>query len=477
MQFIHYIAAELKKHNTFILLCKKTICLYACFSLLYPPTLTAQNNQKTNILFLMDASFSMRKEWDGGTKWKTAVNTLTEIVENTASLENVNIGLRLFGHLYDESESNCKDTRLELPIGKYTKERFVNKISIIRPKGITPIAYSLEKCVADFGDDNNAKNILILITDGEESCTGDPCKAAWMLQQKGIVLKPFVIGMALTEEATKNFYCIGQTINTNSNNEFSEILKNMVDESIAKTTLQVNLLDSKEKPTETDVALTFYDSETHLAKEHFIHTLNSRGNPDTITISPFFNYDLQIHTIPEIWIKHIALKRNIHNEVAVDAAQGYLSFKLQGILSKSAVIDRIKCIIHQNDSTATVHVQKLNTTAKLLTGKYDLEILTLPRIFISNIQIDDNKTTHIEIPTPGILTINKAYEYYGVLFMQDKNELKKIYDLKPELKQETIALQPGKYRIVYRAKFAKSGHNTVDKEFEILSAGSISLRL
>jgi Ca-activated chloride channel family protein len=95
--------------------------------LMAPLSAFAQNHQKTNILFLMDASFSMRKDWDGGTKWKTAVNTLTEIVDNTSHIENVNIGLRLFGHLYDESESNCKDTRLELPIGKYTKERFANK--------------------------------------------------------------------------------------------------------------------------------------------------------------------------------------------------------------------------------------------------------------------------------------------------------------------------------------------------------------
>jgi Ca-activated chloride channel family protein len=298
-----------------------------------------------------------------------------------------------------------------------------------------------------------------------------------MLQQKGIVLKPFVIGMALTDAAAKNFSCIGQTINTGSDAEFNQTLKNMVDESIAKTTLQVNLLDSKSKATETAVAMTFYDSQTKIAKEYLIHTMNSRGNPDTITISPFFNYDIQIHTIPELWVKGVALKRNVHNEVAVDAAQGHLTLKLQSVLSKSAVVDRIKCIIHQHDSSTTVHVQKLNSDVKLLTGKYDLEILTLPRIFIKSVQIDDSKTTHIEIPTPGILTMNKSYEYYGVIFVEEKGALTKIYDLKPEQKQETIALQPGKYRLVYRAKFAKSGHNTIDKEFEILSGGSIGLRL
>ena len=74
-------------------------------ALMLPLGVFSQNHQKTNILFLMDASFSMRKEWDGGTKWKTAVNTLTEIVDNTSQIDNVNIGLRLFGHLYDEARN------------------------------------------------------------------------------------------------------------------------------------------------------------------------------------------------------------------------------------------------------------------------------------------------------------------------------------------------------------------------------------
>ena len=43
--------------------------------------------------------------------------------------------------------------------------------------------------------------------------------------------------------------------------------------------------------------------------------------------------------------------------------------------------------------------------------------------------------------------------------------------------QETLALQPGKYRIVYRSKLARTIHTTVDKEFEITSGGSLSLKL
>src|SRR5690606_26909979 len=106
--------------------------------------------------------------------------------------------LRLFGHLYNDSEKNCRDSRLELALGRHSKSRVLNKLKAVRPRGITPIAYSIEKSVNDFNQATSGRNILILITDGEEACGGDPCKVARELQQRGIILKPFVIGIALS---------------------------------------------------------------------------------------------------------------------------------------------------------------------------------------------------------------------------------------------------------------------------------------
>jgi Ca-activated chloride channel family protein len=133
--------------------------------------------------------------------------------------------------------------------------------------------------------------------------------------------------------------------------------------------------------------------------------------------------------------------------------------------------------LYQKDSTDFFHIQNLNTSVRYLVGKYDAEILTLPRTYLKDITIDPNKTTHVEIPSPGILTINKSYEYFGSIFIEQKKQLVKLYDLTPEQKQETIVLQPGKYILVYRSKFAKSGHNTVNKTFEITTGGSLSLNL
>lgn len=435
----------------------------------------AQSTTKTRILFLVDASLSMKNQWQGGNKWYTAVNAISQIADSLNKMPNVEIGMRVFGHMYHEPDKNCRDSKLEVAIDSNNAAKIRYKLEQIRPKGITPLVYSIEKSAADFGS-KTGKNFLIVVTDGEDACEGDPCAAALALQQNNIVLKPFIIGMAIQPRSFDNIECIGKLTNTGSAEEFKSTLNQAVMDAIAKTTIQVNLNDASGKPTETDVNMTFYDMETGLAKYNFYHALNPRGLPDTLTISPLFKYRVQIHTIPPVFINDVQLVRNKHTVFNVDAPQGYLNFKLQGTVSKTGT-DKLKCLIHKPGSIDVVNVQRVNTTEKYIAGSYDIEILTLPRIVLKSVKIDQSKTTDVEIPAPGILTINKTFEAYGAIFIVEKDGMNKIYDLKLKDKQETIALQPGKYRIVYRSKLARTVHTTVDKEFEITSGGATSIKL
>ena len=68
-------------------------------------------------------------------------------------------------------------------------ERMKAKLSMIRAKGTTPIARSLEEGAKDFPS-GDARNIVILITDGKEECGMDPCAVSRLYQRKGIILKP-----------------------------------------------------------------------------------------------------------------------------------------------------------------------------------------------------------------------------------------------------------------------------------------------
>lgn len=439
-------------------------------------SLVTFSQERTRILFLVDASLSMKNQWPGGTKWNTAMTALNEIADSISVIQNVEMGMRVFGHLYPEPDKNCYDSRLEVPIDSNSAARIKRKLNEIRPKGITPLVYSIEKCATDFGK-ARAKNILIVITDGEDACTGEPCSVALTLQRNNIVLRPFIIGMQLQPKSYDNLDCMGKLFNTGNSDEFNTTLKKVVLESIAKTTVQVNLNDKSGRPTETDVNMTLYDIETGLPKYNFYHTLNTRGLPDTLTISPMFKYRLQVHTVPPLVKDSIELRKNHHNVITLNAAQGYVNFTLQGATTKASASERIKCLVHLPGNEQTLYVQKLNTVEKYLTGNYDLEILTLPRLFLKNVQVEQSKTTDVQIPAPGILTISKNFEAYGGIFILEEGRMKKIYDLKLKDRQETIALQPGKYMLVYRSKFAKTIHTSVEKQFEVTSGGTLSLRL
>jgi Ca-activated chloride channel family protein len=418
----------------------------------------------------------MKNEWKGGTKWAIAKAAVIEVADSISKVPNTEMGLRVFGHMYPEPDKNCHDSRLEVRIDTGNVKIIKRKLEEIRPKGITPLVYSIEKCAADFGG-VTAKNVLIIITDGEDACNRDACSVAQTLQKYNINLRPFILGMALHVKTHDDMACMGKLFNTDNGEEFSSTLKKIVAESIAKTSLQVNLNDKDGKPSETNVNMTFYDVETELVKYNFYHSMNSRGLPDTIILSPAFKYKVQIHTIPSIIVDSLDLRKNQHNILNITAPQGYLNFTLQGMISKSAAIERIKCLLHKPNGTHTLHVQAMNSKEKYLVGKYDLEILTLPRTFVKNVEIEQSKTTDVLIPSPGILTLNKTYEVYGGIFIIEQGKMKKIYELHLKDKQETIAIQPGKYKIVYRSKSSRTIHTTVDKEFEVTSGGSLSLKL
>ncbi|MEE1119471.1 MAG: vWA domain-containing protein, partial [Bacteroidales bacterium] len=151
--------------------------------------------QKTRILFILDCSNTMYGMWQSNTKIKIAQNLLSNIVDTLAGKPGVEMALRAYGHTKDYPPQNCDDTRLEVSFYPNNTEQIKSKLKALVPKGTTPIAYTLEKCVKDFPESDNSRNIIILITDGIDECSGDVCKASKQLQKKGAFLKPFIIGI------------------------------------------------------------------------------------------------------------------------------------------------------------------------------------------------------------------------------------------------------------------------------------------
>lgn len=432
--------------------------------------------QTTRMLFVFDASFSMFGQWQSGNKMDIAKNLLTKFLDSLKTTPNLEIGLRCYGHQFGlQPQRNCEDTKLEVPIQKPAiavpamKKTLVN----IVPRGTTPIAHTLGKCADDFPNDGrNTRNVIILITDGIEECGGDPCAVSLALQQKGIVLKPFVIGVGLNGNY-ESLGCIGRFYDVSTEASFTNVLNVVVSQALNNTTCQVNLLDQTGRPSETDVAMSFYDQQSGALRYSYMHTMNHRGNPDTVVLDPLSTYRLVVHTIPQVVKENITITPGKHNVIAVDAPQGYLSLQVAGINNYK----ELKCIVRKRGEMNTLAVVDFGSQVKMLVGKYDLEILSLPRIYMPNVDVAQSKTTSIQIPQSGILSVFKPAEGPGQLFVEEKNELKWVCNLNEKMLNENIILQPGNYRIVYRSRTAKETIYTLERRFKIEPGGQVTIKL
>lgn len=458
---------------------KRPLIIFLFLMLLTAPVcLNAQVKEKerpkplTRILFVFDASQSMLARWQSDRKITIANKLMAELLDSLRNIPDLQLGLRMYGHQKSFPPQDCDDSKLEIPIGFGNVDNIKTKLKSVNPKGTTPIAASLQAAGGDFPPCENCRNIIILITDGIEECDGDPCAVSLALQKQGIILKPFVIGIG--KSFAEQFDCVGTYFDATTEKDFSNALKVAISQALNSTTCQVNLLDAYGKPTETNVNMTFYDHLSGAIKYNFIHTMNNRGMPDTLIIDPLLKYDLVVHTIPSVRKDSIPLVPGKHTVIPVDAPQGELELKVAG---PGPTIKVLNAIIRSDNKCDILNVQDFNQKTKYIVGKYDLEILCLPRLFIDDVEISQSKTTTVEIPQPGIAIIQVLNRGYGAIFVEENNKLRWVYNLNEMGNQETLYLLPGKYRVVFRSKFVTKSAFTIEKTFRVESGMTVRVNL
>jgi Ca-activated chloride channel family protein len=443
------------------------------FSFLISSAQRKENNPTiTRLEFLFDASGSMMGKWQSGTKIDIAKKLMHELLDSLRYFPNLELALRVYGHQKPFPPQDCDDTKLEVPFAKGNISTIQQVLKNITPRGTTPIAHSLELCGNDFPQ-ANGRNIIILITDGIEECGGDPCAASAALQKKGIFLRPFIIGLGLDESLKKSFDCVGRYFDATNEELFRNALNVIISQALNPTSMQVNLLDINNKPTETNVNMTFYDEYSGAIRYNFIHTLNSRGEPDTLIVDPLSTYKIVVHTIPQVVKDSVTLTPGKHTIVGIDAPQGYLSLFMKGLVEYK----KLEAIVRKHYEMQTLNSQSFNSTEKYLIGKYDLEVLTLPRTYVENVDISQSKTTTVEIPQPGIASFTYNGPGYGSIYREDNGKLQWIYNLDESSNREIVVMQPGRYKVIFRPKASKESIYTIAKSFEVISGNSVVVQV
>lgn len=423
--------------------------------------------EKTRILFVLDASNSMVQYMDGSTRMQVAKKLMTKMVDSLSKLRNVELGLRVFGHQSPIVNKDCQDTKLEVPFKPGNINQLKTTINELQPKGYTLIAQSILSASKDFPE-SPGRNIIVLITDGVEECSGDPCAIAKSLLKKGIVLQPFIIGIGDKEELFRQTYdCVGKYFNANSEAEFENVFNVIISQALNSTTAQINLLDTDGRPLETDVAMTLYDAQSNELLKNYMHTMNGRALPDTLYLDPLHTYNLVIHTLPPIYKSNFEITPGKHNTIAVDAGRGGILFKCEGITN----YPELKCIVRKKDSMETINAQPFNTSQEYLVGTYDIEILSVPRIYYQNIRVSQDNTTTVAIPQPGVLNFATNKSIIVSIFYMQNNKMVWVLDIAENTRNKAIMMQPGNYIAVARTSGETRTIYTKNVEFTVTSAG------
>jgi hypothetical protein len=155
---------------------------------------TAANNGAIEII--LDASGSMLQKLGAERRIDIAKRTLNKLVGSTIPA-GTPFAFRVFGREVD----SCQ-TDLEVPISPLNRTAVQQRIGALVAKNgaKTPIGESLVKAADDLKR-VTGERLIVLVTDGEETCGGDPAAAIANLRKAGVTTRVSIVGFAL-EDAT-----------------------------------------------------------------------------------------------------------------------------------------------------------------------------------------------------------------------------------------------------------------------------------
>ena len=150
--------------------------------------------ESARIQIVLDVSGSMRSSLGSQIKIDAAKSAIRQTIAGLP--DGSVVALRYYGHrvAQERKDESCKDTELVVQFQPLDKPRFLDALEKAVPRGQTPIAYSLQQAAQDFGAPSDEERGVILVSDGIETCGGDPLATVRDLTAKGFKVKIHTIG-------------------------------------------------------------------------------------------------------------------------------------------------------------------------------------------------------------------------------------------------------------------------------------------
>jgi Ca-activated chloride channel family protein len=191
-------------------------------------------SKQLNVLIALDSSGSMAETVKGSKKSEVAKSAIAQFVDGLP--KDTNIGLTVFGHKGSNSAADkaasCAGIETVYPLAQLNKSQFTQAVNSFKPTGYTPIAATLKRLESELAakDGETNQNVVYVVSDGIETCDGDPVAAAKKLRASNAKVIVNVIGFDVNNEAQKQLKAVadaggGEYFSARNASELQEIFK------------------------------------------------------------------------------------------------------------------------------------------------------------------------------------------------------------------------------------------------------------
>jgi Ca-activated chloride channel family protein len=295
-----------------------------------------------------------------------------------------------------------------------------------------------------------------------------------MLQSKGIVVKPFIIGIGIDDKHKESLRCVGNFYDATNPEVFETVLGLVLEQALHNTTVEVRLLDEEGNPTVTDVPMTFTDLRSGAHHPQVVHTLSFNNLTDTFYLDPIPTYSLKLHTLPNRGMDSVQLSPGRHNIISVpDMEQGVISPQFPS--SKRNAYNNLGVDVYESGACKSLYSIAIGESVTVLTGTYDLVFHTSPLTYVYDVIVEEDVPTNITIAAPGSFMLQSNASGFGSIV--DANTLEHVIQLPSGNPSGRYTLQPGTYTIIFRARRARSSKYSIQSTFTITSGSTLNLNL
>jgi Ca-activated chloride channel homolog len=203
--------------------------------------IAAKEEKKKNVVILIDSSGSMAAEVSGGQKMELAKEAVSKFAAGFP--DDATISLRVYGHKGTGSDEDkklsCSSDELIYEPNTYDQASFDEALTQFKPSGWTPLGSSLKSAYEDLkrkaGDDT--ENIVYVVSDGVETCDGNPVEEAGKLANSDLNAKVNIIGFDVDDKGQEQLKAAaeagnGKYFTVNSKVELENSLQELLDNAV-----------------------------------------------------------------------------------------------------------------------------------------------------------------------------------------------------------------------------------------------------